>query len=372
MSTTFDERMMRRALALSRRGEGWVEPNPMVGCVMVRNGRVVGEGFHRRFGGAHAEVEALRCCDGKARGATVYVTLEPCCHVGKTPPCAEALIEAGVRKVVVAVRDPNPLVGGRGLRRLRSAGIQVVTGMLRDEAAEILAPFFTRMVHHRPYVIVKWAQSLDGKLVTRAGESKWISGEASRREVHKLRARVDAVLVGAGTVLCDDPRLTARGVRVRRVATRAVLDGRLRIPGDSHLVRSAKEFPTVVFIASASSKGRKAERLGRAGVEIVSVPAARNGLDLARVLKHLAARGVTNLLVEGGPTVLAAFFEGGWVDEAWVFTAPRFIGGRAASGIFERMSADRLFDARVPFRVTVRRIGEDVLHRMRFTRPPTR
>ena len=371
MFTEFDERMMRRALALSRRGEGWVEPNPMVGCVIVRDGRVVGEGFHRRFGAAHAEVEALRRCGGKARRATVFVTLEPCGHFGKTPPCADALIDAGVRRVVVAARDPNPLVAGRGLRRLRSAGIEVVTDVRRDEAAEVLAPFFTCMVDHRPYVIAKWAQSLDGKLVTRAGQSKWISGEASRSEGHKLRARVDAVLVGAGTVLCDDPQLTARGVRVRRVATRVVLDGRLRISERSHLVRSAKKIPVLVFTTSASSAGRKAERLRRAGVEIVPVPAARSGLNLDRILADLAARGVTNLLVEGGPTVLAAFFAGGWVDEAWVFTAPRFIGGRAASGVFERMGAIRGFETPVPSHGTVRRIGEDVMHRLRFTRPPT-
>lgn len=363
--------MLQRALALARRGEGRVEPNPMVGCVIVRNGHIVGEGFHRRFGGAHAEVDALRRCGEAARGATAYVTLEPCSHFGKTPPCADALIRAGVRKVVVAVRDPNPLVAGRGIRKLRRAGIEVVTGVLSDAAAEVLAPFFTRVVHDRPYVIAKWAQSLDGRLVTPAGESKWISGEPSQREVHKLRARVDAVLVGAGTVLTDDPQLTARGVRVRRMAVRVVLDGRLRIPEDSQLIRSAKRFPTLVFSAKRPSASRKAERLRRAGVEVVPVRATRDGLDLRRVLENLAERGVTNLLVEGGPTVLAAFFEGGWVDEAWVFTAPRFIRGSAASGIFTQTRTDRRRKVRVPYCVTVRRVGKDVLHRMWFEAPPT-
>ncbi|GAF88580.1 unnamed protein product, partial [marine sediment metagenome] len=207
-----DHRMMARAIALARRGEGHVEPNPMVGCVIVRNRRSIGEGYHRRFGGPHAEIEALLACTRDPQGATVYVSLEPCCHHGKTPPCTDALIAARVARVVVAARDPNPVVRGRGIRRLRTAGIDVETGVLEGEAAEVLAPYATRVRLYRPFVIAKWAQSLDGKLATRTGHSQWISCEASRRRVHRLRARVDAILVGCGTVLADDPLLTARGV----------------------------------------------------------------------------------------------------------------------------------------------------------------
>jgi len=208
--------MMARAIALAKRGEGRVEPNPMVGCVLVRRGQVISEGYHRRFGGPHAEIAALQACQENPRGATVYVSLEPCCHQGKTPPCTEALIEAEVKRVVVAVSDPNPAVAGRGIRRLRAARLAVQTGVLAEEAGELLAPYSTRMKLGRPYVIAKWAQSLDARLATDTGDSRWISCEHSRRMVHRLRSRVDAVLVGSGTVQADDPQLTARDVSLRR------------------------------------------------------------------------------------------------------------------------------------------------------------
>src|SRR3972149_2407368 len=220
--TELDESRMRRALALAKRGEGRVEPNPMVGCVIVRNGRVIGEGYHRRFGGPHAEIEALESC-------------------------TDGLIRAGIARVVTPLRDPNPAVNGRGLRRLRTAGIMVTTGVLAAEAAEGLAPFLTRIRLGRPYVIAKWAQSLDGQLITPPGESMWISSEASRRTTHRLRARVDAILVGVGTVLADDPLLTARGVPLRRRALRVVLDAKLRIPLSANIVSSSKSTPTLVL-----------------------------------------------------------------------------------------------------------------------------
>jgi len=362
--TEHDQSMMRRALALAKKGEGRVEPNPMVGCVIVRNDRVIGEGYHRYFGGPHAEIEALRSCTRNPRGATVYVSLEPCCHHGKTSPCADALIQAGVARVVTPLRDPNPAVNGRGLRRLRGAGITVTTGVLVHEAAEVLAPFLTRVRLGRPYVIAKWAQSLDGILVTPPGESKWISCEASRRTVHRLRARVDAVLVGGSTVLADDPRLTARHVSLRRRALRVVLDGRLRTPLSAKLVATSKITPTLVLTTPRALNTKKAQQLKRKGVELV-VCKTRNGrLVLGDCLSHLSGRGVTNLLVEGGPTVLHALLKARLVDEVWAFVAPKLIGGGPQACSLPNVVAHT--DLRA---ATVERSGNDHFYRLRLTEP---
>ena len=318
-----DRRMMRRALALAGRGRGRVEPNPMVGSVIVKNRRIIGEGFHRLFGGPHAEVEALRACQADPRGATMYVTLEPCSHVGKTPPCVGALAEAGVARVVVPLIDPNPAVNGSGVRALRRAGITVDVGVLADEAAELLAPFLTRVRLGRPYVIAKWAEDADGSLVTPPERSKWISCEKSRRWVHRLRARVDAIMVGAGTVLADDPLLTARDVRIRRRAMRIVVDGRLRMPEACRLVKTADQFATVVFTTRRAAGSAKAGRLQRRGLEVVACRSRAERISLGDMLASPVLREVTNLLVEGGPTLLNAFFAADLVDEAYIFIAPR-------------------------------------------------
>ncbi len=361
--------MMARAIVLARKGQGRVEPNPMVGCVIVRNGLVISEGHHRRFGGPHAEIEAFRACKASPRGSTVYVPLEPCCHFGKTPPCADALIEAKVSRVVVGLVDPAPSVAGRGIRRLRAAGVSVQTGVLAEEAAEVLAPFLTGNRLERPYVIAKWAQSLDGKLATCSGQSRWISCAASRRCVHRLRARVDAILVGCQTVLADDPRLTARDVPMRRVAMRVVLDGRLRIPEKCRIVDTADSTPTLVMTTRARAKTSKAGRLTGRAVDIIACRSRRGRLVLGDCLKELHNRGVTNLLVEGGPTILTAFFDAGVVDEALVFTAPMLIGGSGAPGPLGGRGAPRVDEAIKPLAVTTRRYGQDVLHRLRLTDP---
>ncbi|MHC4696325.1 MAG: bifunctional diaminohydroxyphosphoribosylaminopyrimidine deaminase/5-amino-6-(5-phosphoribosylamino)uracil reductase RibD [Planctomycetota bacterium] len=374
----FDVRMMKRAIALARRGEGRVEPNPMVGCVVAKKDRIIGEGYHRRFGGPHAEIEALRCCVQTPRGATVYVSLEPCCHQNKTPPCTKALTEAGVARVVIALRDPNPAVHGGGIRRLRAAGIAVQVGLLADESAEILAPFLTRIRLGRPYIIAKWAQSLDGKLATHTGHSQWISCEASRRGVHRLRARVDAILVGSQTVVVDNPMLTARNVPIRRRALRAVLDGRLRTPQRCHLVDTAREFPTLVITSPKSAQTAKAKRLMRKGIDIVTcrtrASSCENPLShllLRECLAELAKRDVTNLLVEGGPTLLTAFFTAGLVDEALVFTAPTLIGGAEAPTAVAGRGVKTVDDAATPRSVQITRSGVDTLHRLRFSDPLT-
>lgn len=363
--------MMRRAIALARRGEGRVEPNPMVGCVVVRGGRVIGEGFHARFGGPHAEIKALHSCGSSPRGADVYVTLEPCCHVGKTAPCSEALIAARVGRVLIGLRDPFAVVNGRGVRALKRAGICVETGVLRDEAAEVIAPYLTRLISERPYVIAKWAQSIDGRLATRTGDSRWISGEVSRRRVHRLRARVDAILVGSNTVRKDDPMLTARDVVLRRRALRVVLDTRLRMLPSCQLVRTAADVPTLILTTAARARSPKAKTLTRKGVEVMGCRVKRGRLSLKACLRELARRGVTNLLVEGGASVLSSFLKAGLVDEANVFVAPKLIGDARAPSLMNHFGAGRVEEAIIAQSVEVRRSGDDVQFRLRLTSPTT-
>lgn len=324
---------MRRALSLAKRGEGRVEPNPMVGCVIARGESVVGEGYHRRFGGAHAEAAALRAAGAAARGGTAYVTLEPCAHHGKTPPCADALVRAGVARVVIGLADPNPEARG-GARVLRKAGVEAVVGVCADEARDLLAPFLSGVLRKQSYVIAKWAQSLDGKLADAAGNSKWISCAAARREVHRLRARVCGVLVGAGTVRADDPMLTARDVSVRRIARRIVLDGSLRTKPQSKIVQTASDVPTLMMTTKAVAASRRAALLEKRGVRVAAVRSDKNGrLVLSDVLRRLFADGVTNLLVEGGPAVLRELFARNLVDEARIYVAPKMLGGDETFGI---------------------------------------
>lgn len=359
--------MMLRALALARRGQGRVEPNPMVGCVLERNGRIVGEGYHRRFGGPHAEVEALRAAGSRARGATAYVTLEPCCHFGKTPPCTNALIEAGVARVVAAMRDPFPKVRGKGQRQLEDAGIAVEVGLREAEARDLNAPYLKRQRTGRPWVILKWAQSLDGKIATRTGDSKWITGERSRRVAHQLRGRVDAIVVGVGTVLADDPLLTCRGVRHRRIATRMVLDPHLRTPPRAQLVRTAGQMPTCIVTANASLRTRTADLLRRAGVELLGVRyRPRTGLDLGSLLDELGRRGMTNVMVEGGGRTLGAFFDAGLADEALIFIARRLIGGTVAPSPLSGIGPATMEDLTPIVRSDMRRSGPDDLYILRL------
>lgn len=368
--SSIDESMILRAIKLARRGEGLVESDPMVGSIIVRGNRIIGEGWHRRFGSPHAEVEALRACTTNPRGATCYVTLEPCNHHGKTPPCSDALIAAGIARVVAAIRDPNPIVDGDGFAKLRRAGIKVDVGVCSDQAAELIAPFATRMLHQRPYVIAKWAQSLDGKLATRTGKSKWISGDASRRRVHQLRARVDAILVGSGTVMADDPTLTAREVSIRRTALRVVLDRRLRIPEKCRLIATIGDAPVLVCTSADNAESAKARHFRKKGAFVEAVPLVRGALSLQSILKHLASRDVTNLMVEGGPTILSAFLDHRLVDEAHVFVAPKLIGGKNAPSAWMCDGASRITDGLEPTVISIRKVGNDIYYRMRFSGLP--
>lgn len=327
--TPNDIRCMRRALRLAQRGAGAVEPNPMVGCVIARNGVPVGEGYHRRFGGPHAEINALNACpSGAARGATAYVTLEPCRHFGKTPPCVGALLAAGVSRVIAATRDPNPVSAG-GLEELRRAGVEVACGLLEDEARSLLAPFIKLVTESRPWVILKWAQSLDGRIATREGDSRWISDEAARAHAHRVRGRMDGILVGAETALRDDPLLTCRSGRPRRIATRIVLDSRLRLSLTSQLVQTAQVAPTLLF-CGPDAPIRRERRLTDAGCRVKRVPHSSKGLSLTGVLNALGAARMTNLLVEGGGATLGRFLDAGLADEAHIYVAPLLLGGERA------------------------------------------
>lgn len=363
---------MALALDLARRGQGLVEPNPMVGCVIVNDDRIVGSGYHRQFGGPHAEPSALQAAGKLAEGATAYVTLEPCDHTGKTPPCTEALIRAGVKRVIAAMKDPNPLVAGKGFRRLRAAGIQVQVGLMRDAAMALNAPFIKYFLEHRPYVILKWAQSIDGKIATRTGDSKWISSLESRREAHVLRARVDGIIVGINTVLADDPDLTARLVRPKRIAARIILDPTLLIPLDSKLVRTAKKTPTIIAAGpgarsrTGSAVSRKRTRLQHAGCKILDLPPATSGIDLDALLAALHDRQMTNLLVEGGGQVLGSFVERGLADEASIFVAPKLIGGERAPGPLRNPGPASM--SRLPSiaECKLTHLGPDICYNMRF------
>ena len=348
---------MRRAQELAARGEGAVEPNPMVGCVVARGAEIIGEGWHRQFGADHAEVEALRMAGDRAAGATLYVTLEPCCHHGKTPPCTKAVLAAGVRRVVVAARDPFPQVQGGGIAELRAAGLDVELGLLETDARRLNAPYLKLVETGRPWIIAKWAMTLDGKIAARGGQSRWISNPQSREVVHKLRGRVDVILVGRGTAVQDDPLLTARPPGPR-TAARVVLDTRASLGSDSQLARTASEAPVLVAVGQESSQADRL-RLRNAGCEVFvcdgETPAAR----LDALLAELGRRRLTNVLVEGGSRLLGSLLDARAIDEVHVFIAPKLLGGAAAGtpmagqGIAEVAAALRLESPRV------RQLGDD-------------
>ncbi len=323
-----DEIWMQMALELAVRGQGFVEPNPMVGCVIVKDDRLIGQGFHTAFGQKHAEVEALENCAIGPVGATAYVTLEPCCHFGKTPPCCDALIKARLARVVVAMVDPFEKVAGRGIEELRNSGMVVDVGVCSEAAMRLNAPFVKRIQTGSPWVIAKWAMTLDGKIATESGDSKWISSQASREIVHQIRGRVDAIIVGSGTALADDPMLTARPAAAR-IATRVVIDSRLAIPVSNRLVRSSGDAPVLVASAMGVSQAR-IDALRKAGCEVELFGGSTHGDRLRELLKHLGDRGATNVLVEGGGRLLGQLFDQSLVDEVHVFIAPRIVGGSGA------------------------------------------
>jgi diaminohydroxyphosphoribosylaminopyrimidine deaminase/5-amino-6-(5-phosphoribosylamino)uracil reductase len=351
---------MDRALALAERGRGRVEPNPVVGCVLTAGGTLVGEGFHEGFGGAHAEANALAAAGARARGATIYVTLEPCAHTGKkTAPCAPALVRAAPARVVIAVRDPNPQTTGRGEEILRAAGIIVETGLRRKEAIYANASFFKHVRLGLPLVTAKWAMTLDGRIAAPDGSSRWISDETSRRQVHAMRGEVDAVMVGIETALRDDPDLCCRDAEPKRVAVRIVVDSRCRLPLESRLVRTARETP-VLIATGPRPDARAAARLEAAGCELMRLPAALSGRpDLGELFARLGDRGMSHVLVEGGPRLLGALFADHLVDRAVVFVAPKLLGG--GPGAVEGDWAPTIDGAHQLHRASVQPGGRDAI-----------
>jgi diaminohydroxyphosphoribosylaminopyrimidine deaminase/5-amino-6-(5-phosphoribosylamino)uracil reductase len=343
---------MRKALALAARGLGETNPNPVVGCVVVRGGRVVGEGFHRRAGAPHAEVAALEQAGSRARGGTAYVTLEPCAHQGRTPPCAPLIRDAGVARVVAALRDPHPLVRGRGLAVLRRAGVAVTTGVLAREAERINERFLTAAQGSRPFVLLKVAHTLDGRIATASGHSKWITSPAQRRQARWLRRLHDAVIVGIDTVLADDPLLLP-SPRTRRPFTRVVLDTGLRLPPGSRLARSARRTAPVVALTGPAAPARR-RRLECAGVEVQEVRVSGGRVSLPAALKVLGTRGVASVMVEGGSEVLGSFLAERLVDEVALFRAPLLLGGRGSRPAFGGPDPQLMGDA-----LPLTPVGED-------------
>lgn len=366
---------MMLALELAGRGRGAVEPNPMVGTVLVRDGVELGRGWHRRFGGPHAEIEAIaaaKAAGGDLRGATIYVTLEPCCHHGKTPPCTEALISAGVRRVVAAMEDPDSHVAGRGFAALRAAGIEVTVGVCQAHALRLLAPYVKLRTTRRPWVICKWAQTTDGLLALPAGAGRWISSQQSRDYAHKLRGRCQAVCVGVGTVLADDPLLTNRSADAPAQPLRIVLDAALRTPPDCQLAATAARWPVLLATTTAAiaASPQQAQALRAAGIELLELPAAGASagqntgptVDLSALLDELGRREHTYLLVEGGAEVLREFIHGRLADELLVFVCPHHVPASAA-GRLPRLDIAELRDTLALPAPQEQRFGDDLLQR---------
>ncbi|OGR91838.1 MAG: riboflavin biosynthesis protein RibD [Elusimicrobia bacterium RIFCSPLOWO2_01_FULL_59_12] len=359
-----DQRLMARALEWARRGTGFTHPNPMVGCVIARGGKIVGEGYHHAYGRDHAEVDALKKAGTRARGATLYVNLEPCAHWGRTPPCMIAVVGAGIRRVVAAMQDPHPNVAGRGFAFFKQHGVKVTREVLEKEARELNRAFMTRVKEHRPYVILKAAISLDGKVATARGESRWITCPQARREGHLLRARVDAIATGVGTVLEDNPALTAHGAG--RNPKRIIFDSALRIPLNARVLDKAA--PTWI-LTTARASGSKRRALERKGIPVYLVAKGAKGqVSLTEAARVLAREGVTHMLVEAGGVLNAAFLEAGLVDEVLWFIAPKIIGGQNAKTAVEGNGIAELAKAWSIQGLRVETVGPDLMIRGKVER----
>jgi diaminohydroxyphosphoribosylaminopyrimidine deaminase/5-amino-6-(5-phosphoribosylamino)uracil reductase len=355
-----DERFMARALELARKGEGRTRPNPPVGAVVVRDGEILGEGFHPRAGMPHAEIYALRDAGQRTHGADLYVTLEPCSHPGKTMACTGAILRAGIARVFAGCLDPNPKVNGRGLATLERGGVAASCGLLERECRRLIAPFAKHVRTGLPFVTLKAAMTLDGQIATAAGDSRWISNEHSRLWVHELRNRVDGIMVGAGTVRQDDPQLTTRLPEGGRDALRILVDDRLEIPESARLLHLGSEAPTLIATSEAAPSDR-AERLMALGAEVLRIPTRDNGIDLRELLRILGKRNLQSLLLEGGSTLNGAMWRAGLVDRVMIFLAPKLLGGGDGRPLFSGPGTSRMAAAVCLDDVRVSRFGEDVL-----------
>lgn len=349
-----DVACIRRTLALARRAEGMTSPNPMVGAVLVKHGRIVAEGYHKRAGTAHAEVIAIEKAGMNAAGSTLYVSLEPCCHTDKrTPPCTEKIIAAKIKKVVIAMKDPNPKVSGKGIEELQKAGIEVVSGILEEKAGRLNESYIKHITSHLPFVILKMAMTLDGKIATPEGESKWITGEKARKEVHRLRGKVDALLTAIGTVKADDPQLTCRTGRMKS-PIRIILDPTLEIMENANVLTCP---PRTILVASDATSKKKQKQLQARGVSIIEH--VGNRVDLQWLMKKLWAEGIVSVLIEGGSSLASSCLEAGIVDKVIFYIAPKIIGGEKSLPAVGGKAYRSLQHAHMLTRTTVRRIGDD-------------
>ncbi len=337
MTPSQNEKYMQMALKLAKKGIGSVEPNPPVGCVIVKSQELIGKGFHEKFGDAHAEINAIGNCTKNPAGATMYVTLEPCCHEGKTGPCTKAIIEAQISKVFIAANDPSQHANGKGIEQLHNAGIEIQTGICQNQAQQLIAPFIKYATTKKPWVILKWAQSIDGKLAWKQTDDdhRWISNESSRKDVHKLRRRVQAILVGVNTIIADDPLLTPRPDKDSHIAA-IVLDTKLRIPTDCKLLKTTNR---LVFIATGedSAQTEKAKTITNKGAKLLYVPLTNGRCDLNALLDQLGRLGIAQLLVEGGPTVLTEFLNSNLADEVIIYIAPKPLGNKGTAQATNQM-----------------------------------
>lgn len=353
-----DAAYMRRALALAEQGCGWTSPNPMVGAVIVRDGRVIGEGYHEKCGQAHAERNALAHCTESPRGATLYVTLEPCCHTGRQPPCVDAILESGIARVVVGSLDPNPKVAGKGIRILREHGVTVDTGVLEEECRAINAVFFHFIQTGRPYVVLKYAMTLDGKIATHTGASKWITGEQARRRVHADRHRYRAILVGVGTVLADDPQLTCR-IEGGRNPIRVICDTHLRTPLSAQVVRTARETPTILATCCTDAAHRAAYE--EAGCQVLVLPEQDGKVSLPALMERLGQMEIDSVLLEGGASLHGAALESGIVNRVQAYVAPKLFGGAGAPSPIGGQGVALPDEAVQLKHATMTLLGEDIL-----------
>ena len=358
-SNITDEKFMRYALELARRGEGYVNPNPMVGAVIVKNGKVIGEGYHARYGEAHAERNALQSCRESPKGADLYVTLEPCCHYGKTPPCTEAIIENKIKRVIVGSFDCNPLVAGKGIKILRDAGIEVTEGVLQKECEELNKIFFHFIKTGNPYVVMKYAMTLDGKIATHTGASKWITGKAARKKVHEDRGRMMAIMAGVGTVLVDNPLLNCR-LEGKKNPIRIICDTHLRTPLDSKIVKTAGENQTILAVSEKVGEEKK-EAYRKAGCEFLELPECEAGINLKILMKKLGEKKIDSVLLEGGGTLNEAALRAGIVDAVQAYIAPKLFGGAEAKTPVEGVGVEKPEEAFRLINTKFSYLGEDIL-----------
>lgn len=355
------EEYMRRALELARKGEGHTSPNPMVGCVVVKDGRIISEGYHEKYGEFHAERNALTRCTEDTAGADLYVTLEPCCHQGKTPPCTDIIIEKKIARVFVGSMDSNPLVAGKGVQILREHGIYVETGILEEECLKLNEVFYHYITTKTPFVVMKYAMTLDGKIACATGDSKWVTGEIARTQVHRMRGRYRGIMVGIGTVLADDPMLNCR-VEGGVDPVRIICDSNLHIPTESQIVKTASDIETIVACSQealeSERKQEKIRRLKEAGIQIIGTEGA-HGVNLVELMKKLGGQNIDSILLEGGGTLNASALEDGIVNKVYAYIAGKLIGGMDARSPVEGMGIDRMADAITLQNVEIEKLGDD-------------